>query len=137
MRYYKMSHITDSKVQTKFEDKSTVIRTLTLMKSQFPGMTYEESKDGKIIQIRYAALDDPVKDYHPEGNLRFSQLNDGTWKLSGDTFRCRDEYGRVVDAIEDAYLQSGFEMWSEMNNYSSTEETTDENRQRVFIARKW
>jgi hypothetical protein len=132
-----MSHITDTKVQTKFEDTATVIRTLTLMKSQFPGMTYEESKDGKIIQIRYAALDDPVKNYHSEGNLRFSQLNDGSWKLSGDRYGCRDEYDRVVDAMEDSYLQSGFEQWSEMNNYSTGEETTDENRQRVFVARRY
>lgn len=131
-----MSHITDAKTDIKFEEKSTVIKSLNYVKSQFQDMTFEESADGKIIQIRYAALDDPVKAYHPDGNLRFSQLSNGTWKLSGDTFRCRDEYMRVVDAIEDAYLQSGFEMWSEMNNYSSGEETTDENKQRVFIARK-
>jgi len=132
-----MSHITDSKVQTKFEDKLSVLRAIKLMENRYAEMTHTESKDGKLIQINYAALDDPIKDYHADGNLRFRQLNDGTWKLSGDRFRCGELYDTVVDQFEDAYLQSGFEMWSEMNNFSPSEETTDENKQQVFVARKW
>lgn len=130
-----MSHITTTKTDVKFEDEDCLKSALEMAKNQFVGLTYEYSGDRKIIAVHYNRIDDPVKSYHPEGNMRFSQKNDGTWELSGDTYRCKDEYNAVVDAVQVGYLQAGVQAWSDLNHYS-TDETT-ENKQRVVIARKW
>ena len=130
-----MSHITDASVTTKFDDKKKVISTLNKCCALYKGMTYEESGDGTLIQIYYGDLDNPAKSYHPEGNLRFSKLNDGSWKLSGDPFRCRDLYAEVTDTIEDTYILEGVEEWADINNFTSSTET-DENKQKVFVVRR-
>ena len=131
-----MSHITTTKTEVKFTDENCLKSALDMLKNQFVGLTYEYSEDRKIIAVHYDKIDDPVKGYHPEGNMRFSQKNDGTWELSGDTWRCKDDYNAVVDAVQVGYLQAGVQEWSDLNSFS-TEETTNENRQRVVIARKW
>ena len=131
-----MSHITTTKTDVKFTDENCLRSALEMVKNQFQGLTYEYSEDRKIIAVRYEKIDEPVRQYHPEGNMRFSQKSDGTWELSGDRFRCKDEYNSVVDAVQVGYLQAGVQEWADLNNYS-TDETTDENKQRVVLARKW
>lgn len=131
-----MSHITTTETNVKFTDETNLKSALEMVKCQFVGLTYEYSADRKIIAVHYDKIDDPVKRYHPEGNMRFSQKNDGTWELSGDTYRCKDDYNAVVDAVQVAYQQIDVQEWSDLNNFS-TEETTDENKQRVVIARRY
>jgi len=131
-----MSHITQTTTEVKFENEQTLKSALELVKNQFVGLTYEQSSNGEIIAIRHAAIDDPVRSYHPEGNMRITRKNDGTWEISGDTWRCHDEYNAVVDALEMGYNQAIAQEWSDLNCFT-TEESTDENKQRILIARKW
>ncbi|DAC71799.1 MAG TPA: hypothetical protein DSN98_08520 [Thermoplasmata archaeon] len=110
---------------------------LSMLCKEYEGMKIERSHDGKIIQVRYAKLDDPVKSYHPEGNLRLSKTNDGEWKISGDAWNCRELYKEVTDAILVNYQQSGVDMWLLDNNYTTESETETKEGNKILIARKW
>jgi hypothetical protein len=130
-----MSHITTTELDTKIVSREHMISALNMMKEQLKDMTYETSDDGKIIQIHYPTLDDPVKRYHADGNVRFSEMNDGTWIMSGDKWNCKDEYQNFSDTFQVDYLKSGFNEFCSMNNYSPVE--TIEDNKLVILARKW
>jgi hypothetical protein len=131
-----MSHISVVESKVKMDDKRHLICALEKAKEQFEGFTYAESKDGKIIQVKYEKIDAPVRRYHPDGNLRFNEKNDGTWEMSGDSFACHNEYKQVCDALKVNYLQSGA-IEHATNEGFSTEESVDEQGNLVVYLREY
>ncbi len=137
-----MSHITVVESKIKFDNKNHLINALNQMKNKHIGMTFEESTNGKIIQVHYEKIDAPVQSWHPEGNLRFNLKSDGTWEMSGDSYGCWDEerkhnlYTEMTNDVKVYYQESGVYQWSNINGMS-TSTTTDEQKNLVVIAQEW
>jgi hypothetical protein len=131
-----MSHITVVECAVKFDDKATLKATLEMLKNQFPGLTYVESPNGKIIQVVYDKLDNPVRSYHPDGNLRFTLKSDGTYEMSGDAYACREDYKKVCDAVNVNYQQIIATEHGVNEGYSVTEDV-DEKGQVVLYLREY
>jgi len=119
-------------------DETQLMSMLEMLTQQFQGLTYEKSSNGKLIQVHYEKIDAPVRSYHPDGNLRFSKKNDGSWEMAGDAFACHEEYKRVTDAAKMGYLVAGATTWSNMQGMSIEEEEEEKTKnQRVLLARLW
>lgn len=130
-----MSHISVVENKIKFDDKSHLCNALSMMSNQLTGFTFTESLNGKIIQVHYDKIDEPVKRWHPEGNLRFNLKNDGEWEMSGDGYNCGTEYKKVCDAVKIAYQQSGCMSWSEQQGFSESEEEVEEKKTVLLLRR--
>jgi hypothetical protein len=125
------------------ENKAHLVAALSALQGRFPGLTYTQSENGKIIQVNYAKIDDPVKYYHPEGNLRISEKNDGTWEMSGDTYGCsynsgkNNHYNDVCNALTEQYVIAGLAYKSELEGYIVEQEKDSVTGETVLVARRY
>jgi hypothetical protein len=112
-----LSHISTFETDTKILSDQELNQALNALTQQFVGLTLEKSQDGKIIKVKYAKLDDPVKHYHPEGNLRLTKMSNGEWKISGDKWNCAAEYKKVTEKVLLNYKEAGVKIAFARNGY--------------------
>jgi hypothetical protein len=131
-----MSHIVTIQTKVKIESEAHLCRALNAVKKVYPELTYEKSKDGNTIQVHMPALDNPVRNYHPEGNLRYTKNKDGSWTPAGDSYNCRDVYKSVTDELNQRYTATGCDSFATLNNYT-TAETHDKDGNLVLTLTEW
>jgi hypothetical protein len=106
------------------------------MKQKYPELTYAKSENGQTIQVHLPAIDEPVKRYHPEGNLRYTKNRDGSWTPAGDSWACNKVYKEVNEEFNQQYTKTGCMQFTSMNGYTTTE-SHDKDGNLILMARKW